>query len=55
MITAFLIIWSVVIFFCYYLQRRPMIKLASTIPGPRGYPIVGNALMFWGKPHSTYK
>lgn len=32
-----------------------MMKLAKTIPGPKGYPIVGNALMFWGKPQGKHK
>lgn len=53
MITPFLIIWTTVLALGYYIQRRHLIKLASTIPGPKGYPIIGNALMFWGKPQGT--
>lgn len=32
----------------WYLSRRHMIKLAEKLPGPKGWPVIGNALEFAG-------
>ncbi|KAF5272199.1 hypothetical protein FQA39_LY01281 [Lamprigera yunnana] len=46
-----MLVWFVCIvigalFFHYYWKNRRLYKLASKIPGPKGYPIIGNAFMF---------
>ncbi|XP_069674680.1 cytochrome P450 4g15-like [Periplaneta americana] len=44
-----LLISAIIIFFIYWkIQRRRYVELAEKIPGPKGLPIVGNALQFLG-------
>nr|WDY85990.1 cytochrome P450 4G335 [Pagiophloeus tsushimanus] len=35
-------------------SRRRMVELAEKIPGPNGWPILGNALEFIGSPHEIF-
>ncbi|KAF5302923.1 hypothetical protein FQA39_LY02103 [Lamprigera yunnana] len=55
MITGLLLIWCGVLIFWYWYHRRHLVKLASQIPGPVGYPIIGNGLTFWGKPEEVFR
>ena len=55
MFTALLLIWSGVIIFWYWYHRRHLVKLGSQIPGPVGYPLIGNGLTFWGKPEEVFR
>ncbi|XP_066257508.1 cytochrome P450 4g15-like isoform X1 [Euwallacea similis] len=47
LITLYYVYWKV--------SRRRMIELADRIPGPKGWPIIGNALEFVGSPHDVFK
>nr|CAD7408982.1 unnamed protein product [Timema poppensis] len=38
----------------YYLQRRKLVRLAEKLPGPKGYPIIGNLIELLGKPDQVY-
>ncbi|KAK5643673.1 hypothetical protein RI129_007518 [Pyrocoelia pectoralis] len=55
MVAALLIIWSGVVIFWYWYHRRHLVKLGSLIPGPVGYPLIGNGLTFWGKPEEVFR
>lgn len=47
-----LLVPVIILFVIYYrLSRRRMYELASKIPGPEGYPVIGNALEFIGTPN----
>jgi cytochrome P450 family 4 len=47
----YLLVPAVVLYFIYWkLQRRRFLELAEKIPGPKGYPIIGNGLDFLGNP-----
>ncbi|XP_063705039.1 cytochrome P450 4g15 [Culicoides brevitarsis] len=51
-----LLLPAVLLYYIYWrLSRRNMIKLAEKIPGPPGYPIIGNALDFLGSSHVIFK
>lgn len=42
----------VAVYYVYWrVSRSRMIALAEKIPGPKGWPIIGNALEFVGSPH----
>lgn len=42
----------VAVYYVYWrVSRSRMIELAEKIPGPKGWPIIGNALEFVGSPH----
>lgn len=44
-----LLIPALVLYYIYFrISRRHMIELAEKIPGPAGYPLVGNALELIG-------
>lgn len=48
-----LLVPAIVLFFVYYrISRRHMLELAAKLPGPEGYPIIGNALEFMGSSDS---
>ncbi|VVC39214.1 Cytochrome P450, E-class, group I,Cytochrome P450,Cytochrome P450, conserved site [Cinara cedri] len=50
------VIFSLIISWCVYIwNRRHYEKLASKIPGPPAYPIVGSMLQFIGKPRYIIK
>lgn len=38
----------------FFVNKRRFIELAMKLPGPRAYPIVGNALKFACKPEREY-
>lgn len=43
---------ALILWFVYWkLSRRRLYKLAGELPGPEGYPIIGNALELVGTPH----
>jgi cytochrome P450 family 4 len=45
----YLLIPALVLYLVYWkLQRRRFVELAEKIPGPEGYPIIGNAIDFMG-------
>ncbi|KAF5302919.1 hypothetical protein FQA39_LY02099 [Lamprigera yunnana] len=51
-----IIIPTLVVWYTYWhLSRKHMIKLAERIPGPKGWPLVGNALEFIGSSHNIFK
>lgn len=37
--------------FHFWMQSRRYVKLGNKIPGPKAYPLIGNALMLMGKSH----
>ncbi|PNF41696.1 Cytochrome P450 4g15 [Cryptotermes secundus] len=50
----YLLIPALVLGFVYWkLQRRRFVDLANKLPGPRGYPIIGNAMDFLGNSLET--
>lgn len=47
-----LLIPALLLWFIYWkMSRRHMLKLAEKIPGPKGLPIIGNALDLTGSSH----
>ncbi|CAG9859773.1 unnamed protein product [Phyllotreta striolata] len=52
----FLLLPALALFYAYWkISRRHLLELASKIPGPEGYPIIGNALDFVGSSHDIFK
>ncbi|KAK5643681.1 hypothetical protein RI129_007526 [Pyrocoelia pectoralis] len=50
-----LLVPAVILWYIYWkLSRRHMIKLADKLPGPKGWPIIGNALEFRGSAHEMF-
>ncbi|KAG7207959.1 hypothetical protein KM043_009543 [Ampulex compressa] len=51
-----LLIPALVLYFIYFrISRRHMIELAEKIPGPRGYPLIGNAHEFLGSSDAIFR
>lgn len=52
----FLLVPAIALYALYWrLSRNHMLKLAEKIPGPPGYPIIGNALELIGNSHDIFK
>lgn len=50
-----LLVPALVLWFVYYrISRRHLYELAEKLPGPAGYPLVGNALELLGSSDSQY-
>lgn len=50
-----LLVPALVLYFIYFrISRKHMLELAEKIPGPDGYPIIGNALDLLGSSDSNY-
>ncbi|XP_015111116.1 cytochrome P450 4g15 [Diachasma alloeum] len=51
-----LLVPALVLWFVYFrISRRHMIELAEKLPGPSGYPLVGNALEFVGSSDTIFR
>ncbi|XP_057341119.1 cytochrome P450 4g15 [Microplitis mediator] len=51
-----LLVPALVLWYVYFrISQRHMIELAEKIPGPNGYPLVGNALEFIGSSDSIFR
>ncbi|XP_050304180.1 cytochrome P450 4g15-like [Anthonomus grandis grandis] len=51
----FLLVTLATLYYVYWkISRRRMLQLAEKIPGPRGLPLVGNALEFIGSPYEIF-
>lgn len=51
-----LLIPAVLLYIVYFrISRRHLIELGEKLPGPRGYPIIGNALELLGSSDSKFK
>lgn len=49
----YLLVPAFVLWIIYWkVSRRHMLKLAERLPGPKGWPIIGNALDLAGTSHS---
>ncbi|XP_058063114.1 cytochrome P450 4g15 [Anopheles bellator] len=52
----FLLTPALLLWFVYWrLSRRHMLELAERIPGPKGLPLIGNALDLIGSSHSVFR
>lgn len=50
-----LLVTALSLYYLYWrVSRRRMLELAEKIPGPKGWPILGNALEFIGSPHEIF-
>lgn len=48
-----LLLPALVLYYIYFrVSRRHMLELAEKIPGPKGFPLLGNALELMGSPDS---
>jgi cytochrome P450 family 4 len=46
-----LLVPATILFYIYWrISRRRLLELAERIPGPKGYPVIGNLLDFIGTP-----
>ncbi|XP_017769643.1 PREDICTED: cytochrome P450 4g15-like isoform X2 [Nicrophorus vespilloides] len=52
---SLILIWVLIVMICYQYRRRNIVLLGSKLPGPKGHPIIGHALMFYGKPEKAFK
>ncbi|XP_066581835.1 cytochrome P450 4g15 [Prorops nasuta] len=51
-----LLIPALVLYYIYFrLSRRHLLELAEKLPGPQGYPIIGNALDFLGSSDTIFR
>lgn len=51
-----LLLPAVVLWYAYWrISRRHMLELLEKIPGPKGLPLLGNAIEFIGNSHRKYK
>lgn len=49
----FLLIPTAILWLVYFkLSRRHLVELGNKIPGPKGFPIIGNLLDLMGSSHS---
>lgn len=47
-----LLIPALALWYIYFrISRARLYELANKIPGPEGYPFIGNSLVFLGTPH----
>lgn len=47
-----LLVPALILWYVYWrISRRHFVEFAEKIPGPKGYPILGNALEFVGSSH----
>ncbi|KAF2882663.1 hypothetical protein ILUMI_23527 [Ignelater luminosus] len=45
----YLLIFALLLWYTYWrLSRKHLLELAAKLPGPKGWPIIGNALDFTG-------
>ncbi|XP_018331831.1 cytochrome P450 4g15 [Agrilus planipennis] len=52
----FLLVPALILWYAYWkLSRRHMLELAERIPGPKGWPMIGNALEFIGSSPTIFK
>uniref|UniRef100_A0A1B6D2F5 Cytochrome P450 n=1 Tax=Clastoptera arizonana TaxID=38151 RepID=A0A1B6D2F5_9HEMI len=52
----YLLVPALALWFTYYrMGRRRLYELADKIPGPQGYPLIGNALEFTGGAHRIFE
>ncbi|KAF7277733.1 cytochrome P450 4g15 [Rhynchophorus ferrugineus] len=51
----YLLVPALALFYTYWrISRKHMLELAERIPGPKGWPIIGNALEFVGTPNEIF-
>lgn len=51
-----LLIPAAILWFVYWrLSRRHLYQLAEKLPGPKGFPLIGNALDLTGTSHSEFQ
>ncbi|KAB0799099.1 hypothetical protein PPYR_06979 [Photinus pyralis] len=52
----FLLVPVLILWYIYWrIKHQHMIDLAEQFPGPKGYPLIGNALLTVGSPHEMFK
>ncbi|KAF5284523.1 hypothetical protein FQR65_LT13508 [Abscondita terminalis] len=51
-----LLIPALVLWYAYWrISRRQLLKLAEKLPGPKGWPVIGNVLDLKGTPHQVFQ
>lgn len=53
-VTVFLVVVLISFIIKYYFDKRRIFTLGSKIPGPKGWPILGNALEFLDCDYGKY-